>query len=72
MQKMQKQNSEIPLVQAARVMKTSYARAWDFVLRGQLEARQTPTGRWLVTRESLERLLREQSPQQTPAAASAA
>lgn len=48
----------VSLTRAAQELRVRYGLAYSLVLTGTLEARQNPAnGRWMVSRESLNRLL---------------
>lgn len=46
---------EITLTRTARILGLRYNQTWNLALTGVLNARQTETGRWLVSAESVER-----------------
>lgn len=56
----------IRLVDAAKMLQLSYARAWNLVLTGRLEG-QREGGRWVVTRVSVQELARHASAGKRPA-----
>jgi molybdenum-dependent DNA-binding transcriptional regulator ModE len=49
----------IPLTEAAQRLHMTYTRAWNAVLRGELEGRKEE-GRWVVAEDSLKRFLTRQ------------
>ena len=59
---------EIPLARAATMLGCRYNQTWNMALAGVLTARQTETGRWLVSLESVEKE-RERRTTETPSAA---
>ena len=49
----------VPLVQAARLMRVPYGRAFNLVLQGRLSARQQSNGRWLVSMHDARKVAEE-------------
>lgn len=54
-------SQEVWLPDAALELGVSWGVAWRLALRGELEARKIG-GRWVVSRESLDRQLRQREP----------
>jgi predicted site-specific integrase-resolvase len=46
---------EMPLAEAAKALGISWHRAWRRLLVGELDGQRAESGRWLVTRASVER-----------------
>lgn len=51
----QQREQEIPLAQAARLLRLSWAQTYRLLLLGHLEARQDARGHWQLTRDSVRR-----------------
>lgn len=60
--------SELTLAESAQELHVSWAQAWTYLLRGRLSGRKNGSGRWVVTRNSVERLRKELSGDSRPAA----